>query len=332
MRIIYVLDQPELGGGVKVVFQHAQLLLEQGYAVTVMAGAPKPDWTTFRGEYLNYMAGAPRLESGDVIIATYYTTIPFIQSFGLQPTIHFCQGYEGDLPHLAPQLAQIEALYRLPIPTFVVTPSLGAVVRERFGRASFVVSPPLDPIFRPLLFRRSPQRIPQVVIPGIFESQVKGVPTALQAVRRLREMGLNCRVVRISTFPLSEEEKAILTPERYLFQVSPREVAQTLRHSDLLLFPSLPAEGFGLPVVEAMASKIPVVASRIPSVEYIGNPVLAPIGDSEAFAQEAYRLLTDVNYWRETRRVGYAAAQKFRPEAIKRQLMQGLEWASGRAS
>ena len=47
MKITYILDRPELGGGVKVVFQHAQLLLAQGYQVTVLGRGAKPDWAVF---------------------------------------------------------------------------------------------------------------------------------------------------------------------------------------------------------------------------------------------------------------------------------------------
>ena len=66
------------------------------------------------------------------------------------------------------------------------------------------------------------------MIAGIFESHVKGIPTALEASKRLRAMGLE-----------------------------PHVVAAEIRRCDLLVFPSGAAEGFGLPVLEAMAAMVP---------------------------------------------------------------------------
>ena len=42
MKITYILDRPELGGGVKVAFQHAELLRQLGHEVCVMAKGAKP--------------------------------------------------------------------------------------------------------------------------------------------------------------------------------------------------------------------------------------------------------------------------------------------------
>lgn len=43
MRITYVLPLPELNGGNKVIYQHADLLRANGDEVTVMCEGPKPD-------------------------------------------------------------------------------------------------------------------------------------------------------------------------------------------------------------------------------------------------------------------------------------------------
>ncbi len=335
MRITYVLPRPELGGGTKVVFQHVRLLEENGDEVTVLADGPKPDWIEIRAPYIDYSQaspGPPRLREQDLVIATYWTTLPLARRFGLGPLAHFCQGYEGGLVHLRPVLQDIEAVYSWNLPTLTVAPHLAELVGERFGRESRVVSPPLDPLFHPA-WRLAPRREPWIALPGIFEAEVKGVPTALAAVRRLRAEGIPCRVLRFSTLPLSAAERELLAPDRYLCNVPPAEIARALRACDLLLFPSFPEEGFGLPLLEAMASKVPAVASRIPSVVYLtaGAVPLVEPGDAEGLAAAARELLTAPGAWRAARKRGHEASRRFSPAAVASGLVEGIRWARERA-
>ena len=155
------------------------------------------------------------------------------------------------------------------------------------------------------------------------------MPTALAAVRRLRERGILSRVLRISVMPLSDEERRILEPDRFLTGVPPSEIATSLRECDLLLFPSQEEEGFGLPLLEAMASKVPAVASRISSSIHIadGAVALVPPGDAQAMVRAAEELLTNSAAWRRARRRGYRATRRFRPEEVIPRLDQGVRWA-----
>src|SRR5262245_39807623 len=132
MRISYVLPQPELGGGNKVIFQHAHLLQEHGHEVTVLCEGPKPDWAEIRVAYVDLTDGVPKLPEQDLVIATYWTTLSRARSLGLGPLAHFCQGYEGGLVHLRPVLREIEAVYAWKLPTLTVSPHLGDLMRERF--------------------------------------------------------------------------------------------------------------------------------------------------------------------------------------------------------
>jgi glycosyltransferase involved in cell wall biosynthesis len=329
MRITYVLPFPELNGGNKVIFQHARLLQEGGHELTILAEGPKPDWIRIDATYIDTTAEPPRVESQDLVIATFWTTIERSRQLGLGPLAHFCQGYEGGLIHLAPVLPRIEAAYSLPLPTLAVSPHLGELLRERFGRESFVVPPPLDPLFRPAL-RLRPRREPWIAIPGIFGAEVKDVPTALEAVRRLRERGIACRVLRFSVMPLAEEERRLLRPDRFLTGVPPAEIARALRRCDLLFLPSREAEGFGLPLLEAMASKVPAVASRIPSTLHMGDGAVAlvPPGDAVAFADAAEELLSSAGAWRRARSRAWQAAQRYRPETVAPRLDQAVRWAT----
>jgi glycosyltransferase involved in cell wall biosynthesis len=335
VRIAYVLPHPELYGGNKVIFQHIALLRENGDEMTVLAQGPKPDWIPIEADYRDYSAAPPRLVDQDLVIATYWTTLDLARRLAAGPVAHFCQGYEGGLAHLAPELPQIEAAYSRNIPALTVSPHLGELLRTRFGRESRVVPPPLDPLFRPSWapWRRGARRRPWIAIPGIFAAEVKGVPTALEAVRRLRAEGIPCRVLRCSVLPLDTAERELLAPDLFLSGVPPRTIARALRRCDLLLLPSRAEEGFGLPLLEAMASGVPAVASRIPSTIHIADGVatLVTPGDAGAFAVAARELLTDASAWRRARHLGRRASRRFRAELVAPQLVEAVRWARDRA-
>jgi len=227
-------------------------------------------------------------------------------------------------------LGEIEEVYSCRLPTLTVAPHLGELLRQRFGRESRVVPPPLDPLFHPA-WRLGPRRRPWIAIPGIFEAEVKGIPAALEAVRRLREGGIPARVLRFSIFPLSAAERALLAPDRYLHGVPPAEIARALRACDLLLLPSRAEEGFGLPLLEAMASKVPAVASRIPSTPFVTGGAV-PLVEPEGFAAAARELLTSRRAWRRARERGYEASRRFRPEEVAPRLVEGVRWARALAA
>ena len=72
------------------------------------------------------------------------------------------------------------------------------------------------------------------------------------------------------------------------------DLAALYRAADLLLFPSR-YEGFGLPVLEAMSARLPVVAAREGSVPEVAGDaaVYARAGDPEDFARAARGILSD---------------------------------------
>lgn len=84
--------------------------------------------------------------------------------------------------------------------------------------------------------------------------------------------------------------------ERVHFLGKQEDVAQIISAADLLLLPS-EKESFGLVALEAMACGVPTVGSRtggIPELVLHGETgFLAPVGDTEAMAEYALRLLTD---------------------------------------
>lgn len=86
-------------------------------------------------------------------------------------------------------------------------------------------------------------------------------------------------------------------PIRFLGDIDDQALGQTYRSASALLMLST-EEGFGLPVLEAMAHGCPVLAARCSSLpEVVGDAgVLVDPQDTHGIAQTLHRILTDANH------------------------------------
>lgn len=328
LSVLYLLEDTTLFGGVKVPLHHANLLVERGYHVVVASKGEAPDWYDLHAEFRHVPSFAPEhLRPADVTIATFWTTIaPALAAPGA--CVHYCQGFEASYTHNAAEHAAILSAYALRVPCLAVSPHLADLVENRFGRPARVVPPALEPFWRPAL-RWRPHRLARIAVTQPFEIDWKGVHAALAAVKVVRASGTECRLVRISQWPLSEAERAVLTADVFHHRLRPPAVADVLKRCDLLLAPSWEQEGFGLPVLEAMACGVPVVASDIASFRSMaaGAAVLVPHDRPEMFAEAAKTLLADPREWRQRRRAGLGRSRNYREDRVADVLEDALAWA-----
>lgn len=89
-------------------------------------------------------------------------------------------------------------------------------------------------------------------------------------------------------------------------------VAELLAGARLLAFPSL-YEGFGLPVLEAMASGVPVLLTRSSALPEVAGEAGTYVDaqDAHSCAQTMQRLIDDQTYWQHCRDAGLQRAQAF---------------------
>lgn len=111
-------------------------------------------------------------------------------------------------------------------------------------------------------------------LPGVRLVQV-GPPWSPALADRIDRLGVGAGVVRFAG-------------------LSRGQLADLYRRAAAVLVPS-GAEGFGLPVVEALACGAPVVASDIPALREVGGDavVFRPVGDVPAWAAAVVRVLDD---------------------------------------
>ena len=148
----------------------------------------------------------------------------------------------------------------------------------------------------------------------------KGFAEVFELVAQLADAGLPHRLKMVGKMGFRAEQlvtgmvQASRRPDRVdlLNWVSSEEL-RTLYRTAALLAVTSRYEGFGLPVLEAMASGTPVVSfdnSSLPEV--VGSAgALVPDGDVKAMAEVAVDVLQDPHRWDEMSRAGVAHASGF---------------------
>lgn len=336
MRIVYLLEDTPMFGGVKVVFRQAGLLARRGHSVAIVSPGERPGWLPVEAEFVRTRGLEPHeIPPADVTVATYWTTIAKAQAGASGEVVQYCQGFEGSYTHNVAEHGAIAAAYAAQLPALAVAPHLARLLAERFGRPARVLPQPLEAAMSPPpAWRRrlSPRRVPRLLVTGPFEIDWKGVATALEAVRLMRGQGVALELVRLSQWPQTEAEKAVCPADEFHCHLPVAAVPALLRSCDLLLAPSWEQEGFGLPLLEAMACGVPAVASDIAAFrDFAGSAAtLAPFDQPAVFAAAAREILGDPRRWRRMRRAGLAVARGYGEAEATAAAEAAFEWvASG---
>jgi glycosyltransferase involved in cell wall biosynthesis len=202
------------------------------------------------------------------------------------------------------------------------------------------------------IYRPQDPRVASVLVAnryGVSKDYVLTVGTAgphknlialVEAMKILRKRGeLSFQLVAVGAKSLKDTKlfKALqswgLTGEdiRFLGYVPDEDLPVLYSGSCLFVFPSL-YEGFGLPLVEAMACGVPIVASNTSSIpEVVGDAaLLVPPTQPEAFAETIFRVRSDTELRKAMIQKGLNRATCFRWDNSARRLLECLRDASGR--
>jgi glycosyltransferase involved in cell wall biosynthesis len=163
------------------------------------------------------------------------------------------------------------------------------------------------PVYRRIDVAVVPSRLAEklpgrfILFPGPLNER-KNLPAFLEAFARVKER-LGDRRIAITSSPSTEFSRGIAPlvetlglGERVAFlgEVSDEEMALLYNRAECLAYPSL-FEGFGIPLLEAMACGCPVMASNVTSIPEIagGAALLFDPADVSAMAAALVRITSD---------------------------------------
>jgi glycosyltransferase involved in cell wall biosynthesis len=158
---------------------------------------------------------------------------------------------------------------------------------------------------------------PYLVFVGTLEPR-KNVPFLLDAFARVREQ-VDAHLVLVGMRGWLDEpifaahaRSGVADAAHFVGWVDERDLAVLYSHAGVLVLPSL-YEGFGLPVLEAMACGAPVVCSNAgPLPEVAGDAaVMLPPTDPSAWADAIVTVLTQPRHADHLRARGFLRAQEF---------------------
>jgi len=163
-------------------------------------------------------------------------------------------------------------------------------------------------------------------------SKEKGIETLLNAALHGVGLGIPLKIAGIGPLQPLVEDAQIPGKIEYLGQQNPAEVRRLMQQARVLLIPSLWYEGLPMVVPEAFGTGLPIVASRIGSLQTLieegGNGLLVEPGNAAALAEAVRRLTSNASFERglrlEARRT-YEAL--YRPDANLRLLLDIYEQA-----
>jgi glycosyltransferase involved in cell wall biosynthesis len=275
-RITFVVPHLSISGGHRIVVTYAEGLANRGHDVTVVHGRLPSFQARFAARFFPRSAHVHRLAANvrvipahgkvadiakflpdaDAVIATWWETVEAVNeappSKGRK--FHLLQGHEV-FPYLPARSADV---HRLPFHKIAVSGWLMNLMRETYGSTDVsLVMNPVD-IDR---FRSTERRRLQVPTVGtVFGiTPVKNSTMAFEAVRLAREQIPDLRLVAFGADALPSNFQNLSYAE-YQERPAQETIPDLYRSADFWLFTST-EEGFGLPILEAMAVGTPVIAT-----------------------------------------------------------------------
>lgn len=318
LRICILAPRVDVGGGSRVLFEHANRLAQRGHDVVVLAHFPAPDWFPLNCSYRHVPVGidlTDALPPCDVIVCGYWEQIRAAREAKIAPVVHFEQ---GDF-HLFEQLTaerHAEVLRHVQAADFTTTVSakVAGVLSERYQVTDCrVVHNAIDPgTFYPAT-TRSPEN-PYVLCVGWDGNEFKGISDVRQAWELLKTNRPDLDLVWVTPRPPLNGPigRVVVAP-------SQATLADLYRNAAVYLCASH-YESFPLPPLEAMASGTPVVTTdNVGVLEYAvdgQNALVVPVGDITAIASAVGRAIDDKDTAEALRSAGLRTAASFSWDVI----------------
>ncbi len=313
LNVTFVMYQPFLAGGTRVIAAHARWLRARGHIVRLISQPVLPSWKAtasfwLRGKswsglkkqspYLSDLMDVYEVldshravttedvPDADVIVANFWRTAPWVKALPASKgrKVYLVQ----DAGVLGETMEQIVNTWKMGLRVIVISEWLAEEVRKYAPQEIDVVPNGVDTsVFRCLAPRIKPN---QHRIGYVYSSdRIKGSDICTRAVGLVRQRVPELDVVGFGARPPSRQDEI---PFRAQFQWNIRDstTRDIYASCSYWLFGSR-RESFGLPILEAMGCGTPVIAASsaaAPEILRNGGGRLVPVNDAEAMAEEIF--------------------------------------------
>ncbi|MCX5807613.1 MAG: glycosyltransferase family 4 protein [Proteobacteria bacterium] len=297
MKIVYAIRHVGMTGGVKVFFQHVELLRNMGHTVYLITRFLDEEWGFRVTPEIVPSFDDMYVPEADAIVVTTPKDVEDLWKIAKKrniPLFHFMQGFEPDYVlerirgHVIParfcskdfltrlnyfrkkhgwkqKLKRFDELYRLPTVKIAISPHLVAGVEKRFNMPCYLLPNGIDrKVFYPKVVELDYSGTIRILSVGNSTIEYKAIPDILKAVKILKEKGKNVLLTRVSPADIPDDEKNYGVVDRFFVRISEQEMADLYRETHILVSASTEIEGFGLPPVEAMSAGTPVILTKVP--------------------------------------------------------------------
>jgi glycosyltransferase involved in cell wall biosynthesis len=359
VNITFLIKSADMSGGCRVIAFHARRLADHGHKVQLILPGWRPP-TAIQRLKARFLGRTPLslnrpshydslgldlrrgsspdcievsdVPDADVVVATWWETVEWMLTFPSKKGVHtyFVQGHEvfDYLP-----IERVRATYTAGPQRIAVSGWLKSLIEKTYGGIVDLALNAVDPaVFR--AEERGRQRVPTV---GFVYTKTswKRVDLIFEALRRLVVEFPDLRIVSFGERPFNQDP-ALASRMKYVVRPSAEEMPGLYAECDVWMT-AANNEGFGLPAIEAMACRTPIVSSRsgwpVDVVVDGVNGYLSDVDDVDGLVSGARKILRlgDIQ-WRAMSAKAQQTAYRHTPEQSALQFEAALERAIQRGS
>lgn len=285
MRFTFLLPSDNFTGGTRVVAVYASELQKLGHEVLVVtcAADPLPWRQRLRAVFgaaqasgpLGHiaLAGVPHkvmdrlgpicdadVPDADVVVATWWETAVWMQGYGVSKgrKVHLIQGYET---WFGPQvLPKLHAALRLPNTKLAISRGLAQTIEAALGPLQIHIvanAVDLQQFQAPVRARNRRPRVGFIYA----HATIKGTDICIDACKLARQQIPDLQVLAFGTEEVSDT-LPLPAGTQYFYRPEQQDLRSHYASCDYWLFGSR-LDSFGLPILEAMACRTPVIGVPI---------------------------------------------------------------------
>ncbi len=311
LKIAYIIPGTGISGGIAVILQHANRLLNRGYDVFLISQDLKEEINWFPHNKVPIISQETNkkylFDNIDILIATGWSTASDLYKYSARRNIYFVQSDERRFFDDLKIKEKIHKTYKIQCEYMTEARWIQKWLKDEFGHDAHYVPNGLDEkiFFKEKPIKRESNKL-RVLIEGPISIPFKGMKDAYNAIK-----DLDCEIWIISS---SGTPKKNWRYDKFFESVPMNEMRKIYSSCDIFLKMSR-IEGFFGPPMEAMACGCSVVVGKCTGydeyIEHKKNALVVEMGDVDGAKRAVQRLIDDKKLRKDLIMAGYKTVQEW---------------------